>query len=159
MVVYEHLHRCILPPILDYFLQSMTRRCFVSNCEGFTFRLECFVSCPRVLQEQIQASLPNSSVVWVPASWSSSTPSPINKPLKAPLLPTIEYYTKHLRSLHTLSKASCSLLCPANCDHSSSTSSSIHTKPLPNPQMHPACCSCHFIWNTNSFLPRNLSIL
>jgi len=83
----------------------MPRRCFVSNLQGLAFRLEYFVSCPCVLQEQIQANPPISSGVWVPANRSSSTYSPTKQLLKAPLLPTTEYCTKHLRrTLQTFQK-------------------------------------------------------
>lgn len=107
----------------------MPRRCFVSNLQGLAFRLEYFVSCPCVPQEQIQANPLISFGAWVPANRSSATYSPIKKLLKAPLLPTTEYCTKHLRrTLQTLSKASYSPFFHAICNHSLSTSSSIHTK-------------------------------
>lgn len=127
---------------------------------GFAFRLEYFVSCPCILQEQIQANPPFFSGVWVPANRSSFIYSPTKMLLRAPLLPTTEDCTKHLRrTLQTLSNASCSLFFHALCDHSLSPSSCVHTKLLPNSQIHPALCSCHFIWNTNALLPKNLVIL
>lgn len=108
-----------------------SREYFVPNLEGLALRSEglCVMSfhIPTTKSRKPRSFLPLGFVS--SANWSHFIHSPTNNLLM--------YQTPYKEMTH-LSNTSCSLYLGTVCDHSSSTSSSVPTKLLPNSQMHPA---------------------